>query len=452
MQRRSFLQSAALAALAPRLFAGARAAPKRVGLIGCGWYGKCDLFRLIQVTAKSNPVEVAALCDVDSQMLDKAASAVAERQASHKRPQTYGDFRTMLREQDFDIVLVGTPDHWHCLAMIEACRSGADVYVQKPISVDVIEGAAMVASARKYGRVVQVGTQRRSTPHLVEARDRFLREGRLGTIGLVEVYCYYHMRARANPPDADPPPHLDYDMWTGPAPLRPYNSLVHPRTWRAFMEYGNGIMGDMCIHMLDTVRWMAGLGWPTRISSAGGILVEKSSKANIPDTQTATFEFPQFPVVWQHRSYGTAPDPQYPWGATFYGDKGTLKVSVMGYDFIPSGGGEPIHRDVTYELDEYPEDKTEPDLEKHVAPANRAHMRDFLEAINQRESGRRPVADIEEGHISSASCILANLSMELGRTLAFDPATNSIPGDAEATARLRRAYRAPWKHPEPDQV
>ena len=128
-------------------------------------------------------------------------------------------------------------------------------------------------------------------------------------------------------------------MWTGPAPMRPYNALVHPRSWRAFMEYGNGIVGDMCVHMLDMVRWMLDLGMPTRISSSGGILVDKASKANITDSQTATFDFPNLQVVWTHRIYGDAPDPKYPWAATFYGDKGTLKAGVMGYDFVPSAQG-----------------------------------------------------------------------------------------------------------------
>jgi len=331
-------------------------------------------------------------------------------------------------------VEVATPDHWHALTMIEAVKSGADVYCQKPLSVDVTEGQAMLAAARKYGRVVQVGTQRRSTPHIVEARDTVVKPGLLGKIGLVEVYCYYHMRAESNPPDTQPPEYLDYEMWTGPAPMRPYNSLVHPRSWRAFMEYGNGIMGDMCIHMLDMVRWMLGLGWPTRISSTGGIFVGKSSKANIADTQTATFDFNDLRVVWQHRTYGDPPDPKYPWGATLYGEKGTLKVSVNSYDFTPLGGkGQPIHRDVTYELEQYPEDKTEKDLERHVAPAIRHHMKDFLAAIDSRT---KPVADIEEGHISTASCILANVAMQTGKTIQVDPKQPQA-----------RPYRSPWRHP-----
>jgi predicted dehydrogenase len=355
----------------------------------------------------------------------------------------------MLKEKDLDIVQVSTPDHWHALPAIAAMQAGADVYCEKPTSVDVVEGQAMVAAARKHGRVVQVNTQRRSTPHLIEARDRVVREGKLGKVALVEVYCYWHMRARENPPDSDPPEHLDYDLWTGPAPLRPYNKLVHPRSWRAFQEYGNGILGDMCIHMFDMVRWMLGLGWPVRISSSGGILVDKASKSNIPDTQTATFEYPELKVIWQHRTWGSMPDPKYPWGATFYGDRGTLKASVFSYDFTPAGGGEAIHRDQVMELDEFPEDRTEKDLEKHVAPAIRRHWKDFLAAVDER---KRPVADIEEAFISSASCILANISMALGRTIAFDPVSATVPGDEEATKLLRRPYRAPWVHPEPDAV
>jgi len=226
--------------------------------------------------------------------------------------------------------------------------------------------------------------------------------------------------------------------------MRPYNSLVHPRRWRAFMEYGNGIMGDMCIHMFDMVRWMLELSWPKRISSAGGILVDKASKANIPDTQSATFDFGDLDVVWQHRTWGDPVDPKYPWGATFYGDKGTLKASVHGYDFTPLGGGTPVHRDVTYELDEFPEDKTEKDLEKHVAPAIRGHMKDLLAAIASRG---RPVADIEEGYISTSSCILANLALQLGRSLTWDAKAGRVIGDDEANRLLTRPYRAPWVHP-----
>ncbi|MGA8028567.1 MAG: Gfo/Idh/MocA family oxidoreductase [Bryobacteraceae bacterium] len=446
MNRRSFLQAGAAAltiSSAKATFQDEK--PRRVGLIGCGWYGKTDLLRLIQVA----PVEVISLCDVDTQMLSDAANIVASRQRSKKTPRTYSDYRRMLAAKDLDLVLIAPPDHWHGLIMIDAVKSGLDVWVQKPISADVIEGMAMVAAAHKYNRVVQVGLQRRSTPHIVEARDRFIKEGRLGKIALVEIYCYYHMRATENPPDTAPPPNLDYEMWTGPAPMRPYNRLVHPRGWRAFMEYGNGIVGDMCVHMLDMTRWMLDLGWPGRVASTGGIFVEKASKANISDTQTATFDFEDLRVVWQHRSWGEAADPKYPWGATFYGDKGTLKVSVYSYDFVPLGSGQPVHRDVTYELDQYPEDKTEKDLERHVAPAIRYHMKNFLHAIDTRS---KPVSTIEEGYISTASCILANNAMKLGRTLTWDAQTQRVVNDEEANRLLARSYRRPWRHPDPQSV
>jgi predicted dehydrogenase len=442
MTRRNFLaaSTAGLALSATSAYAADLADQKlRVGVIGTGWYGKCDLFRLIQVA----PVEVVSLCDVDRRMLEEAAEMTAQRQASKRKPRTYHDYRDMLKERDLDIVIVGTPDHWHALPMIAAVEAGADVYVQKPVSVDVREGQAMLAAARKHGRTVQVGTQRRSTPHLIEARDTIVKTGKLGKVAHVETYCYYHMRASENPPDTAPPANLDYEMWTGPAPMRPYNSLVHPRGWRAFMEYGNGIVGDMCVHMLDMVRWQLDLGWPKRISSAGGILVDKASKANISDTQGALFDFGDLTMAWEHRTWGHANDPAYPWGATIYGDRGTLKLSVMGYDFIPMEG-QPVHRDVTYELEQYPEDKTEKDLERHVAPAIRGHMKDFLRA---RATTKRPVADIEQGHISTASCILANVAMKLGRTLTWDPDKHEVVGDEEATRLLARPYRKPWRHP-----
>jgi predicted dehydrogenase len=418
----------------------AEAKSYRVGLIGCGWYGKSDLFRLIQVA----PVEVVSLCDPDRHMLDGAAQMVAQRQKSKKTPRKYTDYRQLLKERDLDIVLIGTPDHWHALTMIAAVESGADVYVQKPISRDILEGEAMVAAARKHGRVVQVGTQRKSTPHLIDAKKNVVEAGLLGKIGHVDICCYFHMRANGNPPVRPVPEWFDYEMWTGPAPLRPFDGMPHLRWWRTFMEYGNGIVGDMCVHMLDTVRWMLGLGWPKRVSSTGGIFVQKEGKSNISDTQTATFEYPGLNVVWQHRTWGTAPDPAYPWALFLYGEKGTLKASTMSYDFVPEGKGKPIHKECVYERKQYPEDLTEPNIELNAAPATRGHMRNFLAAI---ESRGRPVADIEEGHISTASCILANLSMKLGRPLTYDPARRQIPGDAEATRLLKRAYRGPWRHP-----
>jgi len=415
----------------------------RVALIGTGWYGKSDLFRLMQVA----PVDVVGLCDPDRNQLNEAAALIKAR-SPQSRPRLFGEHEKMLRDTQPEIVLIGTPDHWHALTCIDSLKSGAHVYVQKPISVDVIEGEAMVAAARKYNRVVQVGLQRRSTPHILDAKKNILDAGLLGRIHHVEMCCYYHMRSNANPPVMPVPGHLDYERWTGPAPLRPYDGLPH-LGWRSYMEYGNGIMGDMCVHMFDAVRWLLGLGWPTRISSTGGIYMDHEAKSNIADTQTAVFEYPELNCVWQHRTWGTAVNEDYPWAFTLYGDKGTLWVSTMQYDFIPYGKNTVEHVDVLYEREKFPEDLQERQIELHCAPATRGHMQNFLNSIALNS---KPVADIAEGHISTASCILANLSMKLGRPLVYDPATRTVVNDAEATALLRRTYRGPWAHPEPDKV
>jgi predicted dehydrogenase len=416
------------------------AKPRRVGLIGAGWYGKSDLWRLVQVA----PVEIVAVADPDRRMLEGAVGIAEQRQASHARPAAYGDYRRMLADHELDIVLVGSPDHWHALHAIAALEAGCDVYLQKPTSVDVLEGEAILATARRLGRVVQVGTQRKSTPHLIEAKRRVIDEGLLGDVAHVDLCCYFPMRANGDPPVEPVPEFLDYEMWTGPAPLRPYDGLPHRRWWRTFMEYGNGIVGDMCVHMLDTARWMLGLGWPRSVASWGGILVQHGGKSTIPDTQTAVFDYGNVQCVWQHRTWGVPPDPDYPWALFVHGDKGVLKASTMKAEFVPKGKGEPIRFECVYEKEQYPEDATEKDIELNAAPATRRHMLDFLAAVDRRG---RPVADIEDGHISSASCILANVSMQLGRPLAYDPATRTVPGDAEATALLARAYRGPWTRP-----
>jgi predicted dehydrogenase len=444
MKRRQFLRSSGAAGFGVaalgrmgEAFADARL---RVGLIGCGWYGKSALFRLLQVA----PVEVVSLCDVDRAMLDEAAQMVAARQATKAVPRSYGDYRKMLAGRDLDLAIVSTPDHWHALPMIAAVEAGADVYVEKPISTDVVEGLAMLGAARRHGRVVQVGLQRRSTPHLVEAREAIVKAGRLGRVGQVEIYSYYGTRF-GSPKPQPVPATLDWDFWSGPAPLLPYNDVVHPRGWRSFMAYGNGMVGDLCVHMLDMVRFMLDLGMPKRISSSGGRIIDPGAGFDISDTQTATFDYGDLQVIWNHRAWGRPPDPRFPWAATIHGEKGSLKAGVMGYELMPVEGPA-VFREVRYELEEFPEDKTEKDLEKHVAPALRAHMRNLLTCTRTRE---KPVSDIEQGYVSSAACILANLSLRLGRTLEWDHRKGEVVGDPEANRLLRRAYRAPWLHPEP---
>lgn len=451
MNRRSFVSGSAAFAGAPFLMTSKSHAAsygdfgdfkKRVALIGSGWYGKIDLLRLIQVA----PVEVVGLCDVDSKMLAGAADIVGTRQANGRKPPTFKNYQELLDREKPDLVLIDTPDHWHALPAMAAIESGADLYLQKPVSVDIAEGQAILDAARKKGRVVQVGTQRRSTPHLRDAKKQVVDAGLLGEIGHAEVCCYYHMRSRKTPENAlaPVPDYLDWDLWTGPAPMRPFNTVVHPRGWRGFEEYGNGIVGDMCIHMLDAVRWMLGLGEVKRVSSSGGIYVDKKSIANIPDTQTATFTFDGLEVVWNHRTWGDAPDPEYPWAFFLYGDKGTLKADVHKWEFIPRGKGRKLAGEVVFELEKYPEDQTEDGIEKHVAPAVREHMRDLL--LRTADRGR-PIADIEEGYRSTSACILANMSQKLGRSLEWDAAARTVKNDDEANKHLARPYREGYKHP-----
>ena len=251
MNRRTFVSSLAAAgavvATGSRLFAADSKARPKVGIIGCGWYGGVNL----EALERNVSADFVSLCDVNEHSLQETLKAIARHQATV--PRTFVDYREMLDSGQLDIVIVATPDHWHALPAIAAMKAGADVYLEKPISVDVIEGEALVAAARKYNRVVQVNTQRRSNPLYPEARDKYIRSGRLGKIGLVETYSYLGSEGwSAGPvPDAEVPSRLNYELWTGPAPLLPFKAIKEKRGWRAFMEYGNGPIGNLGVHMID---------------------------------------------------------------------------------------------------------------------------------------------------------------------------------------------------------
>ncbi len=419
--------------------------PYRVGIIGSGWMGRCDIEALMQVA----PVEVVALADVDKLMLAALSKRIMAFPDSMKRqtraPQLYGDYRTMLAKHKFDIVIVATPDHWHTLPALAAMKAGAHIYLEKPISVDVAEGKALVATARKYHRVVQVGTQRRASPPHIEARNRVVLEGRLGKVGYVEIYGYYHQRVAHFPPATKPPGNLDWDFYCGPAPFMPYHPDIHPINWRSFRAFGNGYIADLGVHFMDTVRWMLGLGWPKRISSVGGIFVQKNSIATVPDTQTAQWEYDNLLMSWGNREWGQIPEgPDGAWGAKLYGDKGTLTLGSVDYNFVPNGGGEKLSGDLSAEMAKFPNDAKLLPMDRQLVPLTRPNMRDFIAAI---EANRRPVADVEEGYISTSSVILANMAMDLGRPIRWDAKTESVIGDEEAQKRLVRPYRKPWIHP-----
>ena len=385
MNRRDFLHTAAftsaLAAIQPRAFAAAGDKPLRVATIGCGWYGKTDLFHLMQVA----PVEVVGLCDVDSKMAAGAAELVAQRQPSKKKPPIYGDYRKLLAEQKPDIVNIATPDHWHALPMIAAVEAGADVYCQKPISVDVAEGQAMVAAAKRTGRTVQVGLQRRSTPHLIEARDRYIKSGKLGKVAFVDIHSYYggpggfppqgnaarqsrlgdvrRPRSMARLPSAHPPAQLarlpQLQQRPDWRPLRPLfrrrSLLPRPRLADEYFRRRR---------RLDPRAKIRSRRSPTR----------RRRRSSTPSVQ----------VVWTQRNWGEPADPEYPWGATLYGDKGTLKLSVHSYDFKPHGDGTAEHGDHLDERDKFPEDAQHKETEMFAAPATRRHMQDFLAARQEK--------------------------------------------------------------------
>ena len=449
MDRRTFTLSSLAAAsslsAASQVFA-AKPAKLKVGLIGCGWFGGVELESMAEV----GNAQFISLCDPNSNAIKTTLDALAKHQKAP--PRTFKDYREMLTSAKHDVVIVSTPDHWHTLPAIAAMQAGADVFIEKPISVDVMEGEALVAAARKYNRVVQVNTQRRSAAFVAEARDKYLRTGRLGAIPLVETYGYLSSRNNEPMPEAAVPAYLDYEMWTGPAPMLPFRSALESRRWRSFIEYGNGQIGDLGIHMFDCARWMLGLGWPSAISAVGGIYVDKNSEANTSDTQRAEFEYPGLKVSWESRTWGLPPMPVRHWtdlwGVRFLGEKGTLNVTALGYEFKPKGEGAAEGAHLLAADGDY----TKLD-DKRLLPAmstlQNAHTLDFLQA---REKRSRPVADIEEGHISTACCILANIAQDLGRTLRYDPKTRTVQGDAEATRRLARAYRKPWTHPDPGSV
>lgn len=417
-----------------------------VGVIGSGWYGGVNLNSLVQYAG----AHVTALCDPNTKHLDESLKLVAGLQSAV--PKTFADYHDMLADDVPDIVIVATPDHWHALPAVAAMQAGADVFLEKPIGVDVLEGEALVAAARKYDSVVQVNTQRRSWPIYGKVKKEFIESGRLGDIGLVETYCFIGMGRGGSSEAAPVPDHLDYDAWTGPAPMLPFKRRKESRGWRRYQAYGNGIVGDMAVHQVDVARWMMGLGWPTKISSTGGIRFPEDSDATTTDHQHCVFEYPDLTMTWEHRTWGTPLRKSNHWsdnwGVRFIGTAGTVDVTQLHYTFTPTGSGEvETHHVLSPDGDPANADFRKDYLQQDAAEEKHAH--DFMAA---RASRGRPVADIEEGHISSASCQLANVALELGRPVRYDPVSRTVPGDPEATRLLARNYREGYEHPDPTKV
>jgi len=432
LSRRKFLTASALAAATstlptPAIHGAEREKKYRTALVGSGWWG----MNILNAAIKTGTVMPVALVDVDRRHLDPAVRKIEE--ATGITPKGFNDYREMLDEIKPAIVIDGTPDHWHALVTIDSCKAGAHVFTEKPISHTINEGIAMVKTARETDRTVQVGFHRRVSPHNMAALE-LLRSGRLGTIGSVRAFVHYQGGAGRPTPDSDVPEGLDWDMWCGPAPLVPFNTRIHPRGFRNYLDFANGQLGDWGVHWLDQILWWSEEQWPKSVASSGGRFISRDGSTG-PDTQFVVYQFDNFSVSWEHRRYaGNAPEKHYV-GLYFYGTQGTLHLGWQdGWTFYPSGrvNVEPAER-MASQLDS-PDDQNIAGL-----------WIDFIESI---ETGRKPVCDIEHGHRSTTMALLGMLSQKLGRGVVWDGVNQTIPNDPEAQKLLAREYRAPWVYPE----
>ncbi len=414
MQRRSFIAATALTAASYRRVRGANNRI-RAGLIGSGGQGRAvwGLF------LKQPDVAPAAVCDVYQPNAEKAAAMAAGG------VRTYRDFRKLLEQQDIDAVIVGTPDHWHAIPTVLACQAGKDVYVEKPLSLMVREGRLMVDAARKYNRVVQTGSQQRSGAHYAEAVE-ILRGGRLGKVAHVSAgHIRTIMPGFGKPPDGVPPADLDWEMWLGPAPYRPYNPLRCLYHFRWFWDYSGGQVTNFGAHDLDIVRWAMDVKAPLAVAAFGGrYAVEDGGET--PDVQEVVYHFPDFVLTWSTREMNAAGRG----GLEFHGTKGTLALSREGYQLTgETWGGRNNPK------------KMMEDGAGGGTELSAAHVRDFLDCVKSRQ---RPRADVEEGHLTAVMCHLGNIATRLGRSLKWDAAAERIIGDPEANQWLARPYRTPW--------
>jgi predicted dehydrogenase len=444
LSRRAILGSGAALALTARSYARVLGANDRVGLgfIGFGLIGK----RHVLDFRDEPDAAMVAIAEVHRGRRDEAVALMGGSARG------YGDFRRLLENHDVDAVVVSTPDHWHALMTMMACAAGKDVYVEKPLTLFVREGRWMVDVARKHNRVVQVGTQQRSGPHYQKARD-LVRHGQIGQVLAVRTWSYRNvMPGFGSPPDGEPPPGFDYDLWLGPAPKRRYNpnrSIYH---FRWFWDYSGGQMTNLGQHALDIVHWFLDAAAPSAVTSSGGRFALKDN-GETPDTQDALFEYPGWLSTWSERecSRGAAPVR----GMEFCGTKGSLTISRRGFVVTPDpkiepataiprfGGPHPVggpsstgERESAAKWTGALEDRTGDEFDQF-----RRHARNFLECVRSRNE---PISDLESGHRVVTACHLANLSLRLGRKIRWDAAREKAIGDPEVDAMLERPYQAPW--------
>lgn len=431
--RRNFLKASTMAVAAatfaaPAIHAAGNDKKYRAVLCGCGWWGK----NILNVAIASKKIDPVALVDVDKRQIATAEKIVKEKTSTE--PKLYGDYREMLDEIKPDIVINATPDHWHALITIAACKAGAHVYLEKPISHTINEGIAMVKAARETDRTVQVDMHRRTAPHHISAMS-FLKSGKLGKIGHVRAFIAYPWGIGSKTPDTPIPEGLDWDFYCGPSKLLTYNPRMTPQGYRHFLEFSNGQISDWGTHWFDQILWWAGdKVMPKSVASTGGKFVSEDN-SDIPDTQHVVYQFDDFDAVWEHRHYSGNPAEKHNVGLYFYGSNGMLHLGWLdGWTYYPKG-------DVDTKPTEHVDSKL--DLPDHQNIANL--WADFIESIEQK---KRPICDIEIGHRATILPLLGMLSWKLGRGVRWDDEKQTIPNDPDACKLLAREYRGPWKYPE----
>lgn len=431
MDRRTFLRGAAAAGLAVTTARGAvRSANERISVCVMGLRGRGS--RLLSTFASLPDVDVTYVCDVDSGVLGSRAEQVAAK--TGRKPQKIGDYRKALDDKTVDALVIGTPDHWHALPVIHACQANKDAYVEKPDGHGILEGRTMVAAARKYERVVQLGTQGRSGTAQLAAMEH-VRAGKLGKVRFAKAWESSRQGNIGHPPDSEPPSGVDYDMWLGSAPKRPFNVRRFHGSWRWFFDYGTGDLGNDGVHLLDFARWglttaVAAEGKrlpsvPRAVSAHGGKFYFDDAQ-EWPDTLMATYDFGDYLLTYELRIWTPYPMHGESEGAAVYGDNGYI---TLGHDRFRAfdARGKPM---------------------QEVAGGHNdtGHAQDFVDCMRTRE---RPVADLETvGHPSSLLCHLGNAAWRAGRTLRFDADAGDFGADKDANQFLSRPeYRKPWVLP-----
>jgi len=398
-----------------------------MGVIGVGGRGRGHTKEWTRIKG----VRVVALCDPDQRLLGPPARGV--REATGIRPRIYVDIRKMLKDNEVDAVSIATTNHWHSLATIWACQALKDVYVEKPASHNVFEGRKVIEAAKKYKRIVQVGSQGRSDPDVRKAIE-LMREGAIGEVFMSRGLCYKKRNSIGIKKPTPPPKELDFDLWLGPAPVQPHHgNLVH-YNWHWFWDFGNGDMGNQGVHQMDIARWGLGkdYGYPVKVNSMGGRYGYKD-QGETPNTQVCCFTYEDGKtLVFETRgrftnSEGLEGEKGVKIGNLFYGSKGWLAIY---------GTGGP------YDL--YLGDK---DKQPRQVGQGFDHFENFIDAVRKRDPSIL-TAPVEEGVVSAGLCHLGNIAFRLGRTLTFDPRTETFPGDAEANKLLTRQPRPPFVVPE----